>query len=128
MSENEAIFRRWVQEVWNENKLVTIKELFHENGTAVCPVYKNENAVRGVDNLRAVFYQAKQILLDTVMIVDEISSENEKVLAICSLSAKMLKKDFDGNVEEIPVHKSALFKMKISEGQIHEIWSDLELD
>lgn len=127
MNENEAIFRRWMQEVWNENKLGTIDELFDENGTAACPIYKDENTIRGVAALKSVFYQAKQILLDTIMTIEEISIENEKVVALCRLSAEVLIKDAHGNVKKSPINNSALFQMKIAEGKIYEIWSDLKL-
>lgn len=127
MTENEIIFRRWMQEIWNENKLDTIDELFDERGIAVCPAYPVENVICGVAALKAVFYQAKQMLLDVVMTVEELSAENEKVVALCRLSADALITDSDGIVKKSPINNSALFQMKIAEGKIYEIWSDLKL-
>lgn len=127
ISENEAILRRWVDEVWNNGKLETIEELFDEQGAAICPINPPENPIRGVEGFKKFFHQTAELFADIFMTVDESSGDGEKVVALCTFTANRIHKDADGNITKTPVKVSGLCQIKVADGKIYEAWNNLDL-
>lgn len=127
MTENEAILRRWIDEVWNNGKLETIDELFDEQGAAICPINPPENPIRGVDGFKKFFHQTGELFTDIFMTVEEASDDGEKVVALCTFSANRIHRDEDGNVTKKPVKISGLCQIKVANGKIYEAWNNFDL-
>lgn len=127
VGENEAILRRWIEEVWNKGSEKTIEELFDAAGVVVSPATMSETPIRGIDEFKAFYRQIRQIFSDIKVTIGDVFEEGEKVVAFCHFSAKRRLSDSNGTVRLIPVISSGLCQIKVDGGKIYDSWNNFDL-
>lgn len=128
MDENELIYRRWVEEVWNQGKEEAIEELFDEDGIANYPYFvKNEEPIRGIEGFKKFFQLVRENFANLKIVTNDLAVVEYKVVAGCQISAVL--KNADGN--NILIDKYAevkcLCQYRIKNGKIVEIWNNVDL-
>jgi steroid delta-isomerase-like uncharacterized protein len=79
MSEqNEAIVRRWFEEVWNQGRAATIDELFPADAVAH-GLGDSEQDVHGPDEFKPLVANIRGALPDVNIHIDDIFSEDDRV-------------------------------------------------
>jgi steroid delta-isomerase-like uncharacterized protein len=76
--QNEAIVRRWFEEVWNQGREAAIEELFPADGVAH-GLGDSEQDVHGPDEFKPLVANIRGALPDTNITIDDIFSEADRV-------------------------------------------------
>lgn len=122
---NELLFRRWLEEVWNNGREEVIEELFDENAVALYSCVPSETPVRGIKAFKTFCRYIRHTFAELEVIIEDIISEDEKIIAQCRVSAKKINKTEDRGYKEIEVY--GLCIVKIRDGKIVEAWNNINL-
>lgn len=123
---NEAIFRRWVDEVWNKGIEKTLDELFDENGVAVYQYFTGDKPIIGINSYKRFFRQVRENLRDLLFTIEQITSDDNKITAVLSLAANRRGSDKDGLTKYTPVNLTGLWQITVENGKILKIWSNVD--
>lgn len=127
MSEaNEALFRRWVDEVWNKGRERTIDELLVENVVVNYQFHSEENPIEGRENYKKFVRFFRGFFTDILVNIEQIAADENKVVAYCSFRVKPQKSDERQSASE-PVKSSGLCQVIIEHSKIVQIWSNIDL-
>lgn len=127
LTENEAIARRWIEEVWNQGKEETIDELFSETGTAICPFNSRDKPLIGIKELKDFFWRIGREFSDFKITVEEVATDSEKVVALCNLSAKRRDTEADGTIIWTTINVTGIYQVKIRDGKVYDAWNNFDL-
>lgn len=130
MDENELIFRRWVEEVWNQGNEKAIDELFDKDGTANYPYFlKNEEPIRGIEDFKKFFQLVREKFSNLKIETTDLAVVGDKVIAVCMISAipKSIELIKDLTIKEHAAIK-CLCQYRIKDGKIVEIWNNVDLN
>src|SRR5881394_3151878 len=84
--ENDALIRRWFEEVWNKGRADAVDEKFAENGIVHGLANANDEEIRSPADFK-VFHRAfREAFPDIIVTVEDTVSEGDKVAARCSVS------------------------------------------
>lgn len=126
MHRNEALCRRWAEEVWNQGREEAIDELFAEDGHAVYPYFiVGDDTLTGREMFKRFFREVRRQIKDLKVRLSDFSTDDEKVVAICEVTGKIRAGD---ETEFRDVAIQCLCMYKFSDGRIQEIWNNVELD
>ena len=111
--QNKALLHRWFEELWNQGRLETIKELFAKDGV----LHDGADTYRGPEEFMR-FYNALRLEFSNVRILPIVSlSEND--LACVHWSA-----DGKHTATGKPVHITGMSIVRIKNGQFVEAWQN----
>ena len=123
---NEKIFRRWVQEVWNEKRESAIEEMFAQDGLATCPKNLPNSPIRGIEDFKSFFRGRHQAVHHFKMTIEDLVCEADKVTALCRIVGIKQYGNTDDCGKEIEI--SGLYIVKIIAGKIIEAWHGFDFD
>lgn len=125
--ENEAIFRRWVEEVWVKGKEKTIDELFDDYAAADYTYNLINRPIQGRENYKKFVRFIRGLYTDIHIKIEQIASDENKVIAYCTLQAN--RRFIGTNNSEQPqlVNVSGLCQVIIENGKIVRTWSNIDL-
>lgn len=122
--ENERLFRRWVEELWNQKRESVVDELFAADGLAVCPNNPLEKPVRGIENFKKFFRHRLSNLLNFNITIEHLISAGDKITALCTVSAIKVEK----NNSRSKIEVLGLYIVKFAAGKIIEAWHGFDFD
>lgn len=126
--ENESIFRRWVEEVWNKGSEKAIEELFNENGVAAYRYFNVvDKPVHGKTRFKDLVRRIREAFDDIRVTIEQITSERNKVVAVCTFAAKRRLVGSNGSLILTPIEVTGLCQMIIENGKIVEVWNNLDV-
>jgi len=124
---NEAIFRRWIDEVWNKGSEETVDELFAEHAVANYQYRLGKKPIQGAEEYKNFIRFVRRFFAEILVTVDQVVAEKNKVVAFCEVTAK--RRNFTGT--DSPIHKpikaSGLCQVIIESDQIVQSWSNIDL-
>lgn len=124
---NEAIFRRWIEEVWNQGKEKTIDELFAENATANYQYRPGKEPIQGNEEYKKFIRFVRKFFVEILVTVEQVVTEKNKVVAFLEVSAR--RRSF--GTEDFPapyrIKVSGLCQVIIESDQIIHSWSNIDL-
>jgi hypothetical protein len=120
----ESSYRRWVDDLWNTDSLEIVDELFAENGIAFYPFFmQGDEPIRGRENFKTFVRLIKSKYCEIVAEVVEITSDGERVTALCRMSGKLKvvkPGQLSGNLST-----KGLCRIIFKDGKIIEIWNNM---
>ncbi len=125
MEENELIYRRWIEEVWNKGNEEVIDELFDKDGIAFYPYFvKGDEPIRGIEKFKEFYRLVRENFSGLEIRISDVAVEDNKVVALCFISATQ-------ETADLPTDERAelrsLCQFKIKNGKIVEIWNNVDL-
>ncbi|MEP6903930.1 MAG: ester cyclase [Actinomycetota bacterium] len=125
--ENESVFRRWVEEVWNNGKEATIEELFDADGIAEYQYFVGNKPLRGRNRFKGFVRLMRKMFTDLDVTIEQIAADEKKVLAVCQVTAKRRSKEIDGLTTYKSITVSGLCQMIFENGRIIREWNNINL-
>jgi hypothetical protein len=128
MSEqNETIFRRLIQEVWNEGREETIDELFDRNAVAMYPIGLEEKPLYGIDEYRQFVRFVRRNCRTVNVSIEQIAADEEKVVSFCRMRAELIGHGSGTEGRANLVETAGLCQIIIRDGKIVSTWSNFDL-
>lgn len=128
MDENELIYERWVEEIWNERREEVIDEIFDEDGVAFYPYFvKSEEPIRGADQFKEFFHLVWKNFSDFSIKTLDLVAEGNKIIAHCIIRAVQKTTDSEGLAVREKAELKCLCKFRIENGKIVEYWNNVDL-
>jgi steroid delta-isomerase-like uncharacterized protein len=122
VKENIELMRRWFQEVWNEGKIETIRELFASDGRAVGH-YGERTEIQGPDQFEPFVKQIRAAFPDVKVTIDDAFGARDKVVIRWSASMTHTGDAF-GPASGKPVVLTGITIARIAKGKIVEGWDN----
>lgn len=125
IEENELLYRKWVNEVWNKGNEDVIDELLDKNGIVYFPHFvPGDEKIHGREEFKEFVRIARSRYQNIKASVDDLVVKGEKVIALCKLEGIYT----DETGFEVPIKSKALCSIVFKEGKIVELWNNVELD
>ena len=86
--ENDALIRRWFEEVWNQGRVEAIDEMFAADGVAHGLSNDSGNPLRGPAGFREFHARFREAFPDIVVTVEDTIAEDDKIAARCIVRGK----------------------------------------
>lgn len=125
--ENEAIYHRWIEEVWNKGNDDAIEELFDENGVAEYQYLGKDNPIRGIDGYKKFVRWKRRLFTDIHITIEQIATNGNKVIAVCVLTANYRSDDLKDLEKPKTIQVSGLCQATFENGKIIRIWNNINL-
>lgn len=124
---NEAIFRRWAVEVWQEGNEAAIDELYDEHGVAIYPHGLENKPLYGIDEYKQFVRFVRRMFYSIELRIEQIASDDEKVVSYCTFIGrpKPSADEFFAGRSEVSV--SGLCQIVVQNGKIAQAWSNVDL-
>jgi hypothetical protein len=124
---NEAIFRRWIDEVWNKGIEKTVDELFAENAVANYQYRLGRKPIQGNEEYKKFIRFIRKFFAEILVRVEQVVTEKNKVVAFLEVTAK--RRHFKGAELPVPstIKASGLCQVIIESDQIIQSWSNIDL-
>ena len=123
--ENEALVRRYFEEIWNKGNLEVIDELFTTNFVRHGPV-GTEGEVRGLEGFKGLVSSYRSGLPDLRIPIEDLIAEGDKVVtrwtARGTHRGELMGNAPTGN----PATVRGILVDRISGGKIEEEWVDYD--
>jgi steroid delta-isomerase-like uncharacterized protein len=125
MSEqNEALIRRWFEEVWNNKNEAAIDEMLDDDVVAYGLIDGQGNVVSDKEGFKGVFRQFTQAYPDIHVEVEETIAAGDRVLARCTVTGTHQGDGFGFAGTGIPVDFTGMLVAGIKDGKIIEAWNE----
>src|SRR3989442_10560864 len=83
--DNEALIRRWFEEVWNKGREDAIDEMFAEDGIAHGLSDDSGDPLRGQAAFKQFQAEFSEAFPDVVVTFEDTIAEGDKVAAVCTV-------------------------------------------
>jgi len=128
VEKNELIYRRWIEELWNQQKEEVIEELFDKDGIAFYPYFvKGDEPIRGIEKFKEFYRLVWENFSGLKIRISDVAVEDNKVVAVCFISAVQETADSEGLPTQERAELRSLCQFKIKNGKIVEIWNNIDL-
>jgi len=124
--DNKALVRRWFEEVWNQQRVEAIDEMFATDGIAHGLSDDPEQPVRGPADFRVFHAKFCEAFPNMSIAVDDVIAEDDKVVARCSVRGKHLGHSLGIAATQAPVEFGGITILRIRNGQIVEAWNQFD--
>lgn len=124
--ENKQLIRRWFDEVWNNGRDEVIEELFDENGIAHGLGDDPAHPIKGPSGYRPFYATFRQAFPNIMVVVEDVISEGDKVVARCSVRAKHEGEFLGRAATQAPVEFTGITIVRIANGKIVEAWNNFD--
>ena len=124
--ENEALVRRWFEEVWNKGRAEAIDEMFAEEGVAHGLADESGAALRGPANFRVFHRRFREAFPDVEVRVEDAVSDGDKVAVRCTVRGRHRGDTLGFAATERPVEFTGMTFSRVSDGKIVEAWNNFD--
>lgn len=129
MSNSETIYRRWIDEVWNQRSEKAIEEIFAEDGVAHYPYFiKNDEPILGIENFKEFYRLVWENFTDFHIETLDLVVTGEKIVSLCLIKAVQKDSDSDDPAATQAAEVKCLCQFKIEDGKISELWNNVDLN
>jgi steroid delta-isomerase-like uncharacterized protein len=124
--ENVALIQHWFEEVWNNRRVYLIEELLAEDSIAHGLTDIAGNIPRGHEGFKQLFYALTSAFPNLKIIVEDIISENDNVVARCTVKGTHRGDGLGVAPTDKLVEFTGLCMMRVKEGRIAEAWNQFD--
>jgi steroid delta-isomerase-like uncharacterized protein len=124
--ENEALIRRWFEEVWNRGRADAIDEMFAEDGIAHGLSDESGSPLIGPAGFKKFHAKFREAFPDIVVTVEDTVSEGDKIAARCSVRAKHTGDSLGFAATNAPMEITGITIVRIEDGKIVEGWNNFD--
>jgi steroid delta-isomerase-like uncharacterized protein len=123
--QNEAVVRRWFEEVWNQGCVASIDELFPV-GSVAHGLGELEQDVRGPDEFKSFVANIRGALPDTHISIDDIFSTGDRVAVRVTLQATHNGHGLGVGPTGRKVSIQGIIIVRLVDGRITEGWNSYD--
>lgn len=128
MDDRERIYRRWIEEVWNQRSEQVLEEVFAENGIAYYPYFlKSDEPICGIEKFKDFFRVVWEHFTDFNIETLDLAITDEKIISLCLIKAVQRDLDSDDPTATQRAEVKCLCQCKIEDGKIVELWNNVDL-
>lgn len=124
--ENNALIRRWFEEVWNKGREEAIDEMFAEDGIAHGLADEAGEALRGATGFKPFFRKFRAAFPDIEVVVEDTVSEGDKVAARCTVRGKHQSDSLGFAATQQPMEITGISIVRVRDGKIVEAWNNFD--
>ena len=124
--ENEALVRRWFEEVWNKGRAEAIDEMFAEEGVAHGLADETGAPLRGPANFRVFHSRFREAFPGVEVVVEDTISEGDKVAARCTVRARHEGNTLGFDATGRAVEFTGMTFSRVRGGKIVEAWNNFD--
>ncbi len=124
--ENEALTRRWFEEVWNKGRAEAVDELFAEDGIAHGLSDDPVNPLRGPAAFKEFHARFLEAFPDIVVVVEDTIAQGDKVAARCTVRGKHQGDSLGFAATQAPMEITGISIVRVSDGKIIEAWNNFD--
>jgi steroid delta-isomerase-like uncharacterized protein len=125
MSEqNEALIRRWFEEVWNNKNEAAIDELLDDDVVAYGLSDGKGGEVDNKAKFKALFHAFIQAYPDINVVVEETMSKDNHAFARCSVTGTHLGHGLGFSPTQKGVAFSGMLLIEVRDGKITKAWNE----
>jgi len=124
--ENEALMRRWFDEVWNRGRAEAIDEMFDEEGVAHGLADDKGAGLRGPAHFRVFHRQFREAFPDVEVYVEDTVCEGDRVAARCTVRGSHRGDTLGFAATERPVEFTGMTFARVRDGKIVEAWNNFD--
>ncbi|MCM3900609.1 MAG: ester cyclase [Pyrinomonadaceae bacterium] len=124
--ENNALIRRWFEEVWNKGREEVIDELFAEDGIAHGLADESGEDMRGPSDYKPFFRKFRTAFPDIEVVVEDTVTEGDKVAARCTVRGKHQSDSLGIAATQKPIEITGITIVRIRDGKIVEAWNNFD--
>lgn len=124
---NELIYRRWLDELWNKRNVAIIDELFDENGVSHYPNFVvGDPNIMGRQGLKKFVALAaeKASVIETE--IEEMTSSGDKVIALCRVKVNLRQQNPEEPDKFLEMDVKCLCDIRFKDGKIVEHWNNIQ--
>jgi steroid delta-isomerase-like uncharacterized protein len=125
-NENEALIRRWFEEVWNKGREEAIDEMFAADGIAHGLADETGNDLRGPQDFKPFFRKFRSAFPDIEVVVEDTVSEGDKLAARCTVRGKHQSDSLGFAATQRPMEMTGITIVRIRDGKIVEAWNNFD--
>jgi steroid delta-isomerase-like uncharacterized protein len=124
--ENDALIRRWFDEVWNKGREEAIDELFDEQGVAHGLAGESGEPLRGAAGFKPFFRSFRGAFPEIEVVVEDTVCEGDKVAARCAVRGRHAGDTLGFAATDRPVEFDGICIVRIANGKIVEAWNSFD--
>ena len=125
-SDNVALVRRWLEEVWTKGRAEAIDELFAEEGVAHGLADESGAELRGPTGFKPFHQRFREAFPEIEVVVEDTVSEDDKVAARCTVRGRHRGDSLGFKATDSPVEFEGICIVRISDGKIAEAWNNFD--
>ncbi len=124
--ENNALIRRWFEEVWNKGREEAIDEMFAEDGIAHGLADEGGEPLRGAPGFKPFFRKFRAAFPDIEVVVEDTVTEGDKVAARCTVRGKHQSDSLGFAATQQPMEITGITIVRVRDGKIVEAWNNFD--
>ena len=126
MSDNEALIRRWFEEVWNSGRSDAIDEMFAEEGIAHGLSGVDGEPLHGPAAFKVFHENFRNAFPDIVVTVEQTVSEGDLLAARCTARGKHTGDGLGFAATHAQMEITGMAMVRIKGGKIVEAWNNFD--
>jgi steroid delta-isomerase-like uncharacterized protein len=126
MNDNEALIRRWFEEVWNKRRADAIDEMAAQDLIVHGLSGESNEPMRGIDGFKAFHKTFSGAFSDIVVTVEDTVSEGDKIAARCSVRGKHTGDTLGFAATNEPTEFTGIAIVRIKDGKFVEAWNSFD--
>ena len=123
--DNEALTRRWFEEVWNRGRAEAIDEMFAADGLAH-GLSDDAEPLRGPAAFKGFHMKFREAFPDIVVTVEDTIAEGDKIAARCTVRGKHTGDTLGFAATQAPMEITGIAIVRIKDGKIVEAWNNFD--
>ncbi len=123
--DNEALTRRWFEEVWNQGRAEAIDEMFAADGLAH-GLSDDAKPLRGPAAFKEFHAKFREAFPDIVVTVEDTIAEGDKIAARCTVGGKHTGDTLGFAATQAPMEITGISIVRIKDGKIVEGWNNFD--
>lgn len=124
--ENNALIRRWFEEVWNKGREEAIDEMFAEDGIAHGLSDEDGEPLGGPIGFKPFFRKFRAAFPDIEVVVEDTVTEGDKVAARCTVRGKHQSDSLGFAATQQPMEITGITIVRVRDGKIVEAWNNFD--
>lgn len=125
-NDNNALIRRWFEEVWNKGREEVIDELFAEDGIAHGLADESGEDMRGPTDYKPFFRKFRTAFPDIEVVVEDTITEGDRVAARCTVRGKHQSDSLGFAATQQPMEITGITIVRVRDGKIVEAWNNFD--
>lgn len=126
MTENEALLRRWFEEVWNNKNEAAIDEMFSAEGVAYGLEDGKGNALTIPEAFKTLHRAFLRAYPDINITVEDTVTEGDKTVARCTVRGTHTGEGLGVAPTNKQIEFTGMTIVRIKNGQIVEAWNEFD--
>jgi predicted ester cyclase len=124
--DNEALIRRWFEEVWNNGREDAVAEMFAEDGIIHGLADDSGQPVSSPAAFRVFHQKFREAFPDILVTVEDTISEGDSIAARCSVRARHTGNSLSIAATQAPIDITGIVICRSQDGKFVECWNNFD--